>query len=184
MNLALATNTKRLFVGIPIPLNLTESLCAFRQKHKDAKGIRWVQRENLHLTICFIGNINPNRLDEIIGNTKKVLRDAEPFALMFEKLCLAPAGKPYMIWAQFEQNEYFRELATDTCRILIPGQPVRKNPVPHITLARFNKPSYSGNIDLNIQIENGEIQVKEFALWESIQIPKGVIYNIIERFTL
>ena len=184
MNLALATNTKRLFVGIPIPSYLTDSLCAFRQKHKDAEGIRWVQRENLHLTICFIGNINPNRLDEIIGNTKKVLRDAEPFALIFEKLCLAPAGKPYMIWARFEQNEYFRELATDTCRILIPEQPVRKNPVPHITLARFNKPSYSGNIDLKTQIENGEIEVKEFVLWESIQKSNGVLYKKIEEFTI
>jgi len=89
-----------------------------------------------------------------------------------------------MIWAQFEQNEYFRELAINTCRILIPGQPIRKNPVPHITLARFNKPSYSGNIDLNIQIENGEIEVEEFVLWESIQKPKGVIYKKIAGFTI
>ena len=184
MNLALPTNTKSLFVGIPLPASLTESLRAFRQKYKDEKGIRWVQSEYLHLTICFIGNTNPNRLDEIISNTKNALKGVEPFALMFEKLCLAPTENPYMIWAQFEQNEYFRELVIDACRILIPEQPVRNNLVPHITLARFNKHSYSRSIDLNTQIENGEIEVKEFALWESIQIPKGVIYKKIEKYTL
>jgi len=184
MNLALATNTKRLFVGIPIPSNLTESLNAFRQKNKDAEGIRWAQSENLHLTICFIGNTNSNYLDEILSNTKNALKGAEPFTLMFEKLCLAPTENPNMIWAQFEQNEYFRKLTIDTCRRLIPEQPVRKNPVPHITLARFNKPSYSRNIDLNTQIENGEIEVKEFVLWESIQKPKGVIYKEIEKFII
>ena len=184
MNLSSPTNTKRLFVGIPIPVSLADPLYAFRQKHKDAEGIRWVQRENLHLTICFIGNTEANQLDDIISNTKQALRDAEPFALTFARLCFAPTKKPYMLWAQFEQNEYFRELAINTCRILIPGQSIRKNPVPHITLARFNKPSYSGNIDLNIQIEDGEIEVEEFVLWESIQKPIGVIYKKIERFII
>lgn len=183
MNLS-SHNTKRLFVGIPIPASLADLLYAFRKKHKDAEGIRWVQRENLHLTICFIGNTEANRLNDVISNTKKVLRNTRSFTITFEKLCFAPAKKPYMVWAQLVQNEYFRELAIKTCRVLIPGQPIRKNPVPHITLARFNKPSYSGNIDLNIKIENGEIEVKEFVLWESIQKPTGVIYKKIEGFII
>ena len=184
MNFSSPTNTKRLFVGVPIPASLADPLYAFRQKHRDAEGIRWVQRENLHLTICFIGNTEANRLDDIISNTKQALRDTDPFTLAFARLCFAPANKPYMMWAQFEQNEYFRELVINTCRILIPGQLVRKDPVPHITLARFNKPSYSGNIDLNIQLEDGEIEVKEFVLWESIQKPKGVTYKRIEKFSI
>ena len=81
MNLSSPTNTKRLFVGIPIPVSLADPLYAFRQKHKDAEGIRWVQRENLHLTICFIGNTDANQLDDIISNTKQALRDAELYVM-------------------------------------------------------------------------------------------------------
>ncbi|MFH1321705.1 MAG: RNA 2',3'-cyclic phosphodiesterase [Bacteroidota bacterium] len=176
--------TKRLFIGIPIPTSLADLLFEFSQKQRGIESIRWVNKENLHITTCFIGNIEVALVDDIISNTKKALAGVKPFSLTFEGLCIKPAKKPYMIWAKFMQNEHFEDMANNTCRLLIPGQRIRKNPIPHITMARFKKSFYYDNIDLDIQIEEDEIEVKKLILWESIQKPGGVEYLLLESFSL
>ncbi len=59
----------RLFVGLALPDALCETLAAL---HAPIPGARWVPRENLHLTLHFIGEVDTHTaadIDIALGRT-------------------------------------------------------------------------------------------------------------------
>ena len=102
------SDTKRLFIGVPLPEDFTDELEDFRNENSFVKGIRWVPKNNLHITLCFIGDYKIDRIKTLESEIDNISTNFKPFTLDFKELCFGPNfKKAYMIWAKFHSNESF-----------------------------------------------------------------------------
>lgn len=185
-NKNISTQTKRLFVGIPLPEDFVRILHKFQKHYSSVYGIRWVAPENLHLTLCFIGKTPIDKIAELEQKIKELITEIKPFRLDYEHLCFAPPQKkkPYMIWATFKKKQNFIKLVLNLNNTLIEKQSNNRKIIPHITLARFNKKNQYKKININYDIHIKKIFVEKIVLWESILHSSGSEYKIVKVFEL
>jgi len=171
---------KRIFIGIPINSENISIIDNFREKQLLDIPLRWVTDANLHVTLHFIGNKSISELDIIRGKLAKFSMKFQTFYLNFERFELAPMYNSYMIWARFCANEVFTFLSQSLAKEL--GSKKDFKSLPHITLARFNPNKY--NVSIRNSTALAKISVNEFYLYESILLPTGAKYIVLDRFTL
>ena len=128
----------RLFTGIEIPAAAAASLAAARG---GISGARWVDPEDYHLTLRFIGDVDTRTANEIANALWDVRRPS--IRVQFEGLNWFGGDKPRTIVARIKstpglidlQNEHERRLR----RLGLPAE-TRKY-LPHVTLARLRSAS-------------------------------------------
>jgi 2'-5' RNA ligase len=176
-------DTKRLFLGIPLCFSIREELHAYVSERVSTRGVRMVQVENMHITLCFIGETQENHLQEVIDKTMDITRNTDSFTLKFKHLRPAPPGKKFknMIWAEFVQSEDFSALSVRFMNELLKKQ-AKKQPIPHITLARSKTNLFDFHSSFNPEYET--INVSTVALWKSELLKSGAQYTMLKQFPL
>jgi RNA 2',3'-cyclic 3'-phosphodiesterase len=181
---------KRIFSAIKI--NPQPALTNFISKlqHQLADSvIKWVETENLHLTLKFFGETHEEKITEIesvlknihvapfdfeIGNLKIFGSRYNPRVLFLEAL----NSGPFVILSGLV-NEQLKPLGYETDR---------QNFVPHLTLGRIKSISdkkYFQEIISNLSGKTFQSQhVAEFHLFESILHASGPEYKILKSFSL
>ncbi|RLD62078.1 MAG: RNA 2',3'-cyclic phosphodiesterase [Bacteroidetes bacterium] len=172
----------RLFIGIPINKGIIEMFHPLKKKYCHNEGIRWLTDNNLHITTCFLGNIEYNKINDIILQLEKLLSNVVRFNLVFDCFQLSPKRNPYMIWAKFNKDISFTELSISLRRLFKIELNKINNPVPHITLARFNKKIRIDEIIFPQNFPRFEIKVKKIVLYKSILKSSGAEYFQIKDF--
>ena len=124
----------RLFTGIEIPSEIGERLSLLRG---GLPGARWIDRENYHLTLRFVGDIEPGLADEIAGALERVRR--APFTLKLDGVGSLGTRIPHAIVARIAPSVPLAELQAEQERLLQRlGLPAEgRKYTPHITLARL-----------------------------------------------
>lgn len=178
---------KRIFLGIPVSITyqnkLSESLEPLQKNNADW---RWVQKENYHVTVCFIGEVEISAIKSLRPLIKKVISDTKQFTLKSNSFHLAPIKKPRMLWSGFEESTQFADMVIrveEELSKLVTLPDYRKNnhPLPHITLARF---PYGSVNDVALPELRLTLPVHSIDLFESIQSNKGPYYKKAEEFLL
>lgn len=171
----------RLFVGIGLPPALAEALArAARTLSAAGTRIRWTPPENLHLTLSFLGQVEPSRLDAIEQALATLRSSALPLQLdgpgIFPSAgILYVQVKPAPALLSFAE-QVFR--AMETC-----GFPREPRPyAPHITLARAKgriQPLARGQ---QSPAFHQRFEAREFRLYESLTLPQGAQYRVVHAF--
>ena len=100
----------RLFVAIDLPEELKEYFSQVQnQIGEDSAQLSYVQKENLHITLKFLGEVkeeNIKKIKEILGNIK-----FRPFSLVTEKMGIFP-DENYIrvVWIGFKGEDILFEL--------------------------------------------------------------------------
>ena len=135
---------------------------------------------NLHLTLYFIGNIKGEDFEKIVETVRPIINSCEKIALDFEKISFAPSQHPKMIWARFYKNTSFTQLVNSLHEVLNTIVPenkfIFKDPIPHITLARFHPLKEFEKINIERPLELAQLTITTCEIMESIPSPNGVIY--------
>ena len=127
----------RLFLGLALPDATRDHLLDWREA---IDGARWQGRDQLHLTLCFLGQVAPDRvpglfraLDGLTGQAFFV----EPAGVG----CFGDPRQPRNLWAGVSPEEPLRALHGELCKRLDAGGfPIEARRFhPHITLARFGR---------------------------------------------
>lgn len=175
----------RLFVAAVLPEalkdKLQEQLSEFEHPH-----VRFVPRQNLHLTLYFIGNVSPSQLENIQKTIKKTARRYQPFTLRFAQTEPGPnSRKPRLVWARFKQDDTFEKLSKELTEQLCEEEPSKQKAIPHITLARFRKDKPAPK-DLPIVTSEQplELHVAGVALWQSELASPHPVYSILDVYPL
>ena len=175
----------RIFLAIPLSEEIKNTIFQLAQLNTEVEKIVWMKPENLHITIYFIGQASKENTPLIIDRIKNILKDQNSISIQFEKFCPAPTEKPRMIWARFVRNIDFKSLSNKIHKQIkefIPNNPFYyDDPIPHITLARFNS-TFDHSLIRFPDVDLKEIQIKECELWESVSTKDGVKYESRERF--
>ena len=101
-------NTIRCFFGVPLESETTKTLLEIANEFADvplAKRIKWTSVENLHITMRFLGDINPQMVRNICNNVSFVLKDCKPFRISLTAPHLFPNRKRAQIIAALSQDD-------------------------------------------------------------------------------
>ncbi len=177
---------KRLFIGIAIPKVIQTSILELPKYYREYDDIKWTRPANLHITLCYIGEVPEEMLVNICASIQLICKDFEPFKLSFNRLSLAPNNRDArMIWAKYQSNEVFASLSLAFYRFFDKiqlTQNFHSQPIPHITLARFKSASA---IPIRGEINDKAIRVSRIVLWESILLESGQrVYEALDYFYL
>lgn len=179
----------RLFVALDFPGAVRERLRELIARLKaGASDARWVRPEGMHITLKFIGETDPAKVDSIRA-ALGTIHSPQPVELNFRGLGFFPHERqPRVLWCGAEASPNLAQLAADVERVFEPlGFPAEARAfVPHLTLARF--PSSKGIKEI-VRAANdlksyefGSARETEFHLIESMLKPSGAEYNRLASF--
>jgi RNA 2',3'-cyclic 3'-phosphodiesterase len=129
----------RLFTGIEIPADIGLQLSAYRG---GLPGARWIDPENYHITLRFIGDIDERTAGEIFS----ILGDGrrrDPIAVTIDGLDTFGGGRPRAVFARAASTSEINDLQSEQERLVrrIGLPPERRRFTPHVTLARLRDAS-------------------------------------------
>ena len=184
----------RLFVALQIPDSIRNDYAALIDylRRLDAKASpkkpKWVRPENLHVTLKFIGHVDPSKLDPI-RTALTNLQLPQDIRLHFRNVGFFPnAKRPRVIWGGMDASENLTPLAHAVDRqIATVGFPSEGRAfTPHLTLARLDPPGISAVLQASIEKhatrDFGVLHTSEFHLIESKLKPSGAEYTTLQSF--
>jgi 2'-5' RNA ligase len=142
---------------------------------------RFEPPEKLHITLAFLGYVEPERIEEIGKALHAIARGRPEFELHLDKVGAFPhERRPRVIWiGSRDQGAEFRDLARasrDAYAEL--GFSFDKNAIAHVTIARVKE----GHAHLSIlEIEPIRVPVKAITLFESIPDGRTTRYEVRDR---
>ena len=184
---------KRLFIAINLPENLKEKLIKFQQKFKELPA-KWVKKENLHLTLVFLGYLKEFHLEKVKEIVKSTAKDFSPFSVFLKKVCFGPPkiSPPRLVWVELEKNENLENLVKKLQNQLkenkVPFLVEEREFLPHITLARIKKWEFQ-RMELEERPRINELikdsfEVRSIEIMESHLKRTGAEYSVLESFSL
>ncbi len=174
----------RLFVALAIPDAVAQSLLLIQG---GVPGARWQTRDQLHLTLRFIG--------EVEGRDAAMLDDAlaaihlPAFDLQLHAVGQFGGRQMHSLWAGVRKNETLEHLQrkVDTA-IRRVGQPQDAHKfTPHVTLARLRHPEQGKALEWLTQhalYTSAEFTVRTFSLYSSKLTSDGSIYRVEQDYPL
>jgi RNA 2',3'-cyclic 3'-phosphodiesterase len=185
----------RLFVALQIPDPIRNEYAALIDELRRLDGKahpkkpKWVRPENLHVTLKFIGHVDPAKLDSI-RTALAVVRSPVEVRLHFRNIGYFPNEKrPRVIWGGMEASENLAPLAhaVDQQIATLGFLAEERAFTPHLTLARLDPPGISPELRAAIEKQMthdfGGLHSSEFHLIESKLKPTGAEYTTLRSYS-
>jgi 2'-5' RNA ligase len=174
----------RLFTGIEIPEHIADRLAYLRG---GLAGARWIDTDNYHLTLRFIGDVDMDVAEEVAAGLARVRRTA--FPLRFTGVGALGTRKHHAVVAEVEPSRQLMELQAEHERIFqrIGLEAEGRKYTPHVTLARLRGGS-ARDIAEYLTLRGGffaePFMVDRFALFSSRNSVGGGPYIVEQAYDL
>lgn len=126
----------RLFTGLEIPQDVGFALSL---KRGGLPGARWIDRENYHITLRYIGDVDRRTANEVVHILDRFTVNS-PFTVRLTHLGIFGGNKPRALYAGVEVNETLTRLQAAQERAFqqIGLPPDSRKFTPHVSLARLS----------------------------------------------
>ncbi|MCD5408757.1 RNA 2',3'-cyclic phosphodiesterase [Candidatus Bipolaricaulota bacterium] len=180
----------RLFFCVELERGLREALAeiAARLKGKLGPGAKWVARDNLHITVRFLGEVEDSSAEGLAELGAEAAKATARFSFPLTGLGAFPTPRrARVIWAgPAEDPEAFaklvRRVEAGVQALGLP--PERKEAKAHVTLARLKPPRDVAAALAGTPLPELVVEVKALTLMKSQLTPQGPIYTPIGRWEL
>jgi 2'-5' RNA ligase len=179
----------RLFVALAVSDEIRQNISSLIRELSIADSQpRWINPQNLHITLKFIGRVPTDNLSAIADALARV-QVAHPVQMLFRGLGFFPnARKPSVAWIGTEFSPNLAALAaainSELATLGIPRE--EKAFVPHLTIARFKETRLSAGLPAKIKSLKdrsfGTLTAREFHLVESTLKSTGAQYTTLRSF--
>jgi 2'-5' RNA ligase len=177
----------RLFVAIEIPETAKDAVEEVFAPWREAfPKARWVPRENMHVTLKFLGRTWPRLTDWVPEQVEAAVAEVSRFTARLQGVGSFPSAKRgRALWAGFDDTDGIAALAAEIETALADEFPAEKRPFhPHLTVARSEPPlklpaGYSGT-----ELESDEWEVDHVVLFRSHLRRPAPLYEPLARFRL
>ncbi len=175
----------RLFVAIELPDELRERLAIMQS---GLPGAHWIDPDNFHVTLRFIGEVADHRLEEIDELLAGIA--PAPFDLALAGVgSFARGREPTSLWIGVDRNEPLMALQSRLHKALtradFPSD--EKRYTPHVTLARLHR-TPERDLAMFIAAHNlfraAPFRVDQFTLFSSQLSSAGSIYSAEAEYLL
>ncbi len=172
----------RLFIAIELPSELRRRLAKLMNHYQNLIQGKWVELANLHITFTFIGEVSPNKINDLKAKLKQSIYSFPTFSLQTTNLITLPpqnarllaVGINFPLVYKKMQNQIFNNLKKLNLNI--------QNHDPHITLVRFKNPCR--NLKFDYQLPPSSFKVQSLTLMTSTLTNDGPIYKPLEGLKL
>lgn len=179
--------TIRSFIALPVSKDIANELgdLAAKMSYQDkSNAIKWVNQENYHITLAFLGEQSISELDTFAERLDEQLTQTE-FLLNLSHLSPFPETKPKRLAAMVEKNDTIVATHKQVISSLHASgiQFDKRKFIPHLTLGRYRntRNTYAGTIPMNVSYE---AYIDEVVLYQSTLTSAGAEYEPIYRFPL
>ncbi len=181
---------KRIFLSINLPEKIKNKLAEYQEKWDIP--VKWTNKDNLHITLVFLGYTKDENLGLICESVEEVVKKSSPFVLKLEKVCYNDLKDiPRMVWVVGKKNSQLDSLKNNLENSLSRNNfssPQRKSFIPHVTLGRIKKWQFRKMEPEDIPEIKEEIslsfEVNSIELMNSVLKRKGPKYEILQSFQL
>ena len=185
----------RLFFAIDIDETIRLRIDEFVFKNYHLLGnnkLSWVKKDNLHITLKFLGETKENILPKINDRVFDCIKKYKKFRIEIKDLGVFPkVSLTKVLWLGVKDNtgeltSLFSEIENQMFELNFEKE---KRPFkPHLTIARVRMINNLDKIKFFIEkfkeINFGFSEVKEIKLYQSILKSDGSEYKVIERYPL
>lgn len=181
----------RAFLAIDVDENLKAKMYKvikqFRQIDAD---IKYVDLENLHLTLKFFGDIDTEGIDLLSSKIAGVVSNFDNFTVKIKGCGAFPNTKRIkVIWLGIDEDEIIKKLHDELDNEFVKlGFDKDKKFSSHLTIGRMRnakgKEKVKSTIEELREVEIGEMTVDKIILKKSTLTPQGPIYEDLEIFEL
>lgn len=174
-------------IGIPEPIKREISEIIEIMKKYDA-DVKWIEMENIHITLKFLGKTPETLLPGIRKSLSTIALSYEPFYIKIYDIGMFPNRRyPRIIWVGMEDSDILKRLQKDIedSMALLGYQREDKEFHPHLTIGRVR--SQNGMANLINQLDTfkgknfGSIEVNNIKLMRSELRPTGAEYHCLEE---
>jgi 2'-5' RNA ligase len=182
----------RTFVAIPLPPEGRTMLDGLQQTLRSFRAdVKWTAAGSIHLTLRFLGEIDPSALPCLAGLLRAETSGAPPFTLRMHGLGGFPnLRNPRVIWCglegDLEQLAALQGKVASAC--LRAGFAPEERPFqPHLTLGRVrgksNLQPLLDYIKIGSTLEHS-FSVERLHVYQSTLGPQGALYTVLETIAL
>jgi len=183
---------KRLFAAIKIhPSPEFIRLYTELQNSLRIANIKWVDVNNIHITLKFFGETEESKIRGINKALAEVAFQNSSFVINLKNSGIFGSSyNPRVVWFGIEKSPALEKLAEEVLEAMDKTgfERDRQNFVPHLTVGRIkqvkDKRIFQEVIERYRTVEVQEEKVDRFLLFESILKPHGPEYRVLETFLL
>lgn len=182
----------RTFIAIELPEEIKNRLKSLQERLKTAGAdVKWVEPQNIHLTLKFLGETNDKKIKDIASVVRQVAENNPGFTMRISGLGGFPdAESPRVIWVGIAKGgEEIKAVAADLEeRVAKLGIPKEKRLFSgHITIGRTRSALNLGGLVQSIKDnaqktgEIAEFNARGITFFKSTLTPKGPTYEPIAQ---
>lgn len=183
----------RLFTAIPVPDDIKQYATMIKkQLESTSPDIKWVEEENYHLTLKFLGEVSPDDLQQLYDFLERAAVSSTSFRLRLQGMGFYPhRRRPRVLWAgvtgEIDKALFLGE-RVDAYLASLNFEPEKRRDY-HLTLGRIRSERnvyelINKVMAIGESVQSSYFTVKEFCLMESQLTSGGPIYTVKRKFTL
>jgi len=177
----------RLFLAVVPPFPVRHEIAAAVEEMRGRVRGRFVPPPNLHLTLLFLGEVEPAGEETVRAAARSVAANRAPFTVEWGGGGVFPArSRARVAWLGVREGGDALVALADSLRRDL-GRADEKPFRPHLTLARFHRPPRSGDLDAlldGLGPLSWRHRVEAFHLLQSRLDPDGAVYAERAAFDL
>jgi 2'-5' RNA ligase len=175
----------RTFVCIEIPESIKERIAELQRhlRQMDSR-VSWTKPSNIHLTLKFLGDVPPSRIESVRQATERSVISIAPFEIEIGGAgCFPSPRSPRVLWVGLitlpdSLNRVHKRLEEELFREGFPRELKRFS--PHLTLGRVRDPRNSALLAEELEargFEGEKFEAREIIVMRSELKPTGSVYT-------
>jgi 2'-5' RNA ligase len=183
----------RTFVAVPLADDVRGRVAALQTEWmRLLPEIKWVEEENLHVTLVFLGEVEDRELPKVCQLARQAVADREPFTMGVGQVgCFPNPRRPRVLWAGVGPGAEEVVAVHDGVEAALETLGFRREDrryTPHITLGRTKSDGpvreLATALDRHAAWQAGEMVVDEIHIMGSELTRNGPRYTVLGRATL
>ena len=183
----------RCFIAIEIPEPIQNQLVRIQGTlRKQISKASWVKPGNIHLTLKFLGDVDPGDLEPIGKAVERVTNRQHSFSLRIGGVGAFPnLARPRVIWAGVNFGAERVSTLAQEINLALSNRGFSldtKKFNPHLTIARLKEKidlrPYANQYRQYGRIHGAEMTVDTISLIQSQLHSKGAIYSTLQSYSL
>jgi len=184
----------RTFIAIDLGKPIRDRLVALQEAlGRSAPGVKWVEPDNLHVTLLFLGEVDQREIAEVCRVVSETAASQPAFALTVGGTgCFPNARRPRILWAGLsagtpEVVALHDALEPPLLELGCYRREERKYS-PHVTLGRIRSERPPDGLEKALAKHQawhaGETTISEIHVMASELTPNGPTYTVLSRAAL
>ena len=181
----------RSFIAIDIPAEVKSELTKLQNSLKHLGAVvSWTRREGVHLTLKFLGDVEPHVIPDIVNALIGAVNHTMAFNIIVEGVgCFPNPRRPRVLWVGLQGGESLSLLqsAVESATEPLGFPPEHREFHPHLTLGRVKDPRGIERVVRELEhlgFPRQEFTASEVRLMKSELKPTGAIYTMLHSIPL